>query len=65
MTDKKRWAQPRGYQVPPAEKSVEQCRSHGQDHKSYGWCPQIDSGWSDEQVEAYWKGYDETKGVQL
>jgi hypothetical protein len=50
----------RYYQVPPDQKSVMQCESHGSDHKSYGWCPKIDPRWSDEQAEAYLFGYNTT-----
>jgi hypothetical protein len=48
----------RGYQVPPENKSIEQCRSHGASHRAYGWCPQYDPRWSVEQQAAYWDGYE-------
>jgi hypothetical protein len=47
----------RYYRVPPEDKSVEQCRDHGIDHQAYGWNPQYDPRWTDEQIEAYLKGY--------
>ena len=48
----------RYYQETPETKSIEQCRSHGADHKAYGWNPQIDPRWSDEQKNAYVQGYE-------
>jgi hypothetical protein len=48
----------RYYHVPPQEKTLEACRSHGADHRAYGWCPQYDPRWSPEQQEAYWDGYE-------
>jgi hypothetical protein len=48
----------RSYQIPPQDKSIEQCRSHGADHRAYGWIPQYDPRWSPEQKEAYWAGYE-------
>lgn len=47
----------RYYRVPPEEKTVQQCRSHGCDHKAYGWSIQIDPRWSEEQQQAYMEGY--------
>lgn len=47
----------RYYDVPPEFKTVEQCRSHGQDHKAYGWIMKIDPRWSWEQEQAYLQGY--------
>ena len=49
----------RYYQVPPHEKSIEQCASHGRDHKAFGWSKRIDPRWSIEQIEAYRKAYQE------
>jgi hypothetical protein len=46
------------YNTPPREKSLEMCRSHGADHRAYGWYPQYDPRWSPEQQEAYWAGYE-------
>jgi hypothetical protein len=54
----------RYYQVPPENKSIEQCASHGRDHAGYGWCAQIDPRWSYEQVAAYQKGYEEGKNAK-
>ena len=51
------WHHCRYYQVPAKDKSVEQCASHGRDHKAYGWSPQIDPWWSDEQIDAYMTAY--------
>jgi hypothetical protein len=47
----------RYYMVPPEDKSVEQCRDHGIAHLEYGWHPQYDPRWTEEQIEAYLKGY--------
>lgn len=49
------------YQVPPDKKTTEDCRSHGNDHAAYGWIPQIDPRWSDEQKAAYVEGYEKEK----
>ena len=49
----------RYYIVDPTDKSVEQCRSHGSDHKAYGWYPRLDPRWSEEQIKAYREGYGE------
>ena len=48
----------RYYAVPPCQKSIEQCRDHGKDHRAYGWNRQIDPRWNDEQKEAYQQGYE-------
>jgi hypothetical protein len=47
----------RYYQVPPEEKSVSQCASHGADHAAFGWCQQLDPRWNDEQIDAYRRAY--------
>ena len=47
----------RYYAVPPHEKTLETCRTHGKDHKAYHWRQQIDPRWSAEQIEAYRAGY--------
>ena len=46
------------YSQPPAEKTIEDCRSHGEDHRAYRWSPKIDPRWSDEQKQAYIEGYE-------
>jgi hypothetical protein len=51
----------RYYTVPPHKKSLEQCESHGSDHAAYRWSMQIDPGWSEEQREAYLRGYNKGK----
>ena len=52
------WIWRRYYQVPPDKKTIEDCRSHGNDHAAYKWSPQIDPRWSDEQKAAYIEGYE-------
>lgn len=47
----------RYYVDDPKTKSVTDCRNHGASHRGYGWCPQYDPRWSDEQIKAYWDGY--------
>ena len=47
----------RYYNTPPNQKTPEQCRSHGADHKAYQWSPQIDPRWSEDQKMAYAGGY--------
>ena len=49
------------YQVPPERKSIEQCASHGADHKAYGWPPRIDPRWSEEQKAAYIEAYEKER----
>lgn len=51
----------RYYRTPPEEKTLKDCYSHGSDHKAYGWYPGVDPRWSQEQREAYCRGYDETR----
>lgn len=51
------WHNARGYQVPASRKLVSQCWSHGANHREFGWSRQLDPEWSEEQVEAYMKGY--------
>ena len=51
--------QTRYYKQAPEDKSPEQCRSHGRDHRAYRWPPQLDPRWTDAQIDAYWKGYNE------
>lgn len=48
----------RYYNEPPQNKTVAQCKSHGDDHRAYGWTKQIDPRWSAEQIAAYNKGYE-------
>ena len=48
----------RYYAVPPDQKTLEQCRSHGSDHQAYGWSAQIDPRWSADQKAAYIAGYE-------
>jgi hypothetical protein len=57
MIDKENPLWHRIYVVDPEDKSVQDCLNHGADHQAYGWTPQYDPRWSDEQIEAYWKGY--------
>jgi len=52
----KNWC--RYYNDGPEMKTVGDCRHHGIDHKAYGWCPQLDPRWSDEQRLAYIDGYE-------
>ena len=47
----------RYYAVPPHEKTLETCRTHGKDHKAYHWRQQIDPRWTAEQIAAYREGY--------
>ena len=47
----------RYYEVPPGEKSAEQCESHGRHHHEYHWNPQMDPGWNQPQLDAYLRGY--------
>jgi hypothetical protein len=47
------------YQEPPESKSIEACESHGRDHAAYGWMRQIDPRWSEEQRQAYVRGYED------
>ena len=54
------WQWQRYYTVRPEQKSIEQCASHGSDHKAYGWSPQIDPRWSEEQKAAYIEAYEKT-----
>ena len=49
----------RYYAVPPHEKTLETCRTHGKDHKAYHWRQQIDPRWTAEQIAAYREGYAE------
>ena len=56
-TNPQKWLLHRHYNVPPEGKTIEACRSHGADHRAYGWGPQVDPRWSDEQKAAYWKGF--------
>ena len=51
----------RYYQIGPERKTVEECASHGADHKAYGWLRQLDPRWSKEQREAYDVAYAETE----
>ena len=47
----------RYYNIPPEEKSIQDCFNHGADHKAYKWAPQVDPRWNEEQKTSYWKGY--------
>lgn len=59
MALKQEWIRHRHYTVPPEKKLVEQCASHGADHAAYGWHPQYDPRWSEEQKNAYLNAYEE------
>lgn len=47
------------YNVHPRDKTLEQCRSHGSDHRAYQWTKKIDPRWSEEQKQAYLDGYEQ------
>ena len=64
MTNEIKYHERRFYQEPPEKKTPHQCESHGADHAAYGWLPQLDPRWSDEQIVAYRRGYDETKKLE-
>jgi len=51
----------RYYHVPPEDKTVEDCGTHGADHVAYRWSPQIDPRWSAEQKAAYIQAYERGK----
>ncbi len=51
----------RYYEVPPDQKTAPECESHGADHAAYKWIRQVDPRWSQEQVDAYLRGYEGTK----
>ena len=36
----------------PETKTLDQCESHGRDHRAYKWTKKIDPRWSEEQVAA-------------
>lgn len=57
LRDVKYHALTRFYQEPPKEKTVEQVRSHGADHRGYKFGRQLDPRWSQEQVDAYLEGF--------
>lgn len=61
MIDPEYWLWHRYYTVPPEQKTIAQCASHGGDHKAYGWSPQIDPRWSEEQKAAYVEAYEDTQ----
>lgn len=48
----------RFYNTPPEQMTVEMCRTHGTSHRQYGWNPQPDGRWSDEQYVTYMNAYD-------
>jgi hypothetical protein len=59
MSDKPH--QIRYYVVPPQEKTLQQCASHGRAHVTCGWCVQIDPRWSEEQKQCYVEAYNKEK----
>ena len=39
-------------------KTAEEIQGHGSDHRAYGWSPQVDPRWTDDEVRVYANAYE-------